>query len=44
MLVCRHFLTQLKALGLAVKVDSNGLAPKVIAALLEQGLGRLLGH
>jgi len=32
------FLTQLKALGLAVKVDSNGLAPKVIAALLEQGL------
>ncbi len=32
------FLRQLKALGLQVKLDSNGLLPQVIAALLDEQL------
>lgn len=32
------FLRQLKELGLQVKLDTNGLRPDVVAALLEEGL------
>ena len=32
------FLTQLKALGFQIKLDSNGLLPEVIADLLERNL------
>ena len=32
------FLKQVRALGLAVKLDTNGLAPLVVAGLIEQGL------
>lgn len=32
------FLEQVKVLGLDVKLDTNGLAPQIIAGLIEQGL------
>ena len=32
------FLKAVKALGLAVKLDTNGLAPRVVADLIDQGL------